>query len=133
MKRASEWVVTWVSEARPWEEQEARFNTWEGAMSYYRELIDSPLFSDVHIKALKQEPCEDCISRAEALKHSYIVYDDELEKHNVVSVEDIEDLPSVTPTSDAEGDYESGYNCGYTDAMNDIAESEDKYVSDKLE
>ena len=50
MKRASEWVVTWVCEARPGEEQEARFNTWEGAMSYYRELIDSPIFSDVHIK-----------------------------------------------------------------------------------
>ena len=37
----------------------------------------------------------DCISRTEALKHSYIVYDDELERHNVVSVEDIEDLPSA--------------------------------------
>ena len=49
MKRVSEWVVTWVSEARPGEEQEAKFNTWEGAMSYYRSLIDSPLFSDVHI------------------------------------------------------------------------------------
>lgn len=50
MKRESECVVTWVSEARPGEEQEARFNTWEGAMSYYRKLIDSPLFSDVHIR-----------------------------------------------------------------------------------
>ena len=50
MKRVSEWVVTWVSEARPGEEQEAKFNTLEGAMSYYRELIDSPLFSDVHIR-----------------------------------------------------------------------------------
>lgn len=50
MKRASEWVVTWVSEARPGEEQEARFNTWEGAMVFYRNLIDSPIFSDVHIK-----------------------------------------------------------------------------------
>ena len=50
MKRVSEWVVTWVSEARPGEEQEARFNNWESAMSYYRQLIDSPMFSDVHIK-----------------------------------------------------------------------------------
>lgn len=39
----------------------------------------------------------DCISREEALKHSYIVYDDELERHNVVSVEDIEELPSAQP------------------------------------
>lgn len=50
MKRVSEWVVTWVSEARPGVEQEAHFNTWVDAMSYYRSLIDSPLFSDVHIK-----------------------------------------------------------------------------------
>ena len=104
MKRASEWVVTWVSEARPGEEQEARFNTWEGAMVFYRNLIDSPLFSDVHIKALEQQPCEDCISRAEALKHSYIVYDDELERHNVVSVEDIEELPTIMEADKAESE-----------------------------
>lgn len=50
MKQTSEWIVSWVSEARPWEEKEARFNTWDGAMAYYRRLIDSPMFSDVHIK-----------------------------------------------------------------------------------
>lgn len=52
---------------------------------------------NVAISLLCQQPCEDCISRTEALKHSYIVYDDELERHNVISVEDIEELPSVTP------------------------------------
>lgn len=104
MKRASEWVVTWVSEARPGEEQEARFNTWDGAMGYYRNLIDSPLFSDVHIKK------EDCISRAEALKHSYIVYDDELERHNVVSVEDIEELPTII---DADKEESGEPDCEY--------------------
>ena len=52
---------------------------------------------DMAIKALEQEPCEDCISRAEALKHSHIEYDDDGEGHKVVYVEDIDDLPSVTP------------------------------------
>lgn len=41
--------------------------------------------------------CEDCISRAEALKHSHIEYDDDGEGHRVVYAEDIENLPSVTP------------------------------------
>lgn len=44
---------------------------------------------DMAIKALEQQPCEDCISRAEAL---HIL---ECNKH--VYVEDIEELPSVTP------------------------------------
>ena len=50
MKRASEWIVTWVSEALTGLEQEARFNTLESAMAFYRRLIDSPMFSDVHIR-----------------------------------------------------------------------------------
>jgi len=65
--------------------------------------------------------CDDCISRAEALRHSHIEYDNDGEGHRVVYFEDIENLPSVTPTSDAEGDYESGYNCGYADAIDDMA------------
>jgi hypothetical protein len=49
MKRASEWVVTWRSDALPMLEQNASFNKWEDAMAFYRSLIDSPMFSDVHI------------------------------------------------------------------------------------
>ena len=45
----------------------------------------------------KQQPCEDCISRAEALKHTHIEYDDDGVGHKVIYAEDIEDLPSVTP------------------------------------
>ena len=52
---------------------------------------------NVAISLLCQQPGEDCISRAEALKHSHIEYDDEGEGHRVVYVEDIEDLPPVTP------------------------------------
>ena len=49
------------------------------------------------IKLINSQPCEDCISRAEALKHSHIEYDDDGEGHKVVYAEDIEGLPSVTP------------------------------------
>ena len=45
----------------------------------------------------KQQPCEDCISRSEALKHTHIEYDDDGVGHKVVYAEDIEELPSVTP------------------------------------
>lgn len=69
----------------------------------------------------KENECDDCISREEALKHSHIEYDDDGERHRVVYVEDIEELPSVTPTSDTDGNYESGYNCGYADAIDDMA------------
>lgn len=59
---------------------------------------------NVAISLLCQQPCEDCISRAEALKHSYIVYDDELVRHNVVSVEDIEELPTIIEADKAESE-----------------------------
>ena len=66
---------------------------------------------DMGVKALEQtelnpsynsvkselEPCDDCISRAEALRRSHIEYDDDGEGHRVVYVEGIEELPSVTP------------------------------------
>ena len=66
---------------------------------------------DMAIKALEQtelnpsysgvksrlEPWEDCISRAEALMHSHIEYDDDGEGHIVIYAEDIEDLPPVIP------------------------------------
>lgn len=52
---------------------------------------------ELAIKVLEQQPCEDCISRAETLRHSHIEYDDDGEGHRVVYVEDIEELPSVTP------------------------------------
>ena len=52
---------------------------------------------NVAISLLCQQPCGDCISRAEALKHSHIEYDEDGEGHRVVYFEDIENLPSVTP------------------------------------
>lgn len=43
------------------------------------------------------QPCEDCIERAEVLMHSHIEYDDDGVGHLVIDVEDIKELPSVTP------------------------------------
>jgi hypothetical protein len=98
---------------------------WHGSDgSYYhsddiREAINAlpsvtPKFTDAEIQKMQEleqalldkayelgkaemQPCEDCISRTEALKHSHIEYDDDGEGHRVVYVEDIEELPTVTP------------------------------------
>lgn len=50
-------------------------------------------------KRLKeQEPCEDAINREEVLKLQYRIDDSStLSTRDVVNIEDIEDLPSVTP------------------------------------
>ena len=49
-------------------------------------------------KVLKQEPCEDAISRETVLKMQYRIDDsDTLATRDVVNVEDIEELPSVQP------------------------------------
>ena len=45
----------------------------------------------------RENECEDCISRKEALKYIHTEYDDDGEGQRVVYAEDIEELPSVTP------------------------------------
>ena len=52
---------------------------------------------DMAIKALEQQPSEDCISREEALRHRHIIYDDDGVGYSVVRVDEIEQLPFVTP------------------------------------
>ena len=69
------------------------------------------------------ERVEDCVSRSEVLK----VMCDSCPMYNCItrcqSYRSIEKMPLVTPTiSDAENDYDIGYNCGYTDAMSDMAD-----------
>ena len=59
------------------------------------EVLGYRLLSDIDNKKL--EPCEDCISRSEALKHTHIEYDDDGVGHKVIYAEDIKDLPSLTP------------------------------------
>lgn len=93
------------------------------------------------IKALETQPCEDVISRAEAFIHiQKRLYETALNNKGIQCVASevfgsiaeerlatwFNELPSVTPSiPDVENDFNLGYNCGYTDAMIDIAEGSD--------
>jgi hypothetical protein len=68
------------------------------------------------------EPCEDCISRKEALRHGRLIYDDDGKGYVVVRVDEIIDLPSITPSkpkgkwihwTDDYKDYVTCSCCGY--------------------
>lgn len=72
---------------------------------------------------LEQEPCEDCISRETTLK----ILCEKCPVYDCVTVcqsyKSIEKMPPVTPTiPDVENNYNIGYNCGYADAMSDVAD-----------
>ena len=91
------------------------------------------------IKALEQQTSGDCVSRntlkraVSELTYWHPTTDGRLEvggafDNTVYKVEDVwrltRELPSVTPEpykAESEDDniYDSGYNCGYADAMND--------------
>ena len=62
-----------------------------------QELEQAQLEKAYELGKAEVQLCDDCISRTEALKHSHIEYDDDGIGHRVVYVEDIEELPSVTP------------------------------------
>lgn len=49
------------------------------------------------IKALERQPCEDCISREEALKNQFTAYDHVGVEYKVVLAEMLKILPSVQP------------------------------------
>ena len=58
------------------------------------------------IKALKQEPCSDAISRQAVLDMQYRIDDSAtLSTRDVVNVDDIEDLPSVNPQEPKTGHW----------------------------
>lgn len=79
----------------------------------------------VAIKVLEQESCEDCISRAGALRHRRIIYDDDGIGYNVVSVDEIEKLPSVTPKyTDEEIDRAQAVEQAYIDKMVELTVEE---------
>lgn len=82
-------------------------------------------FAGIRATALEQQPCENAISREaviEWLKDKDIIKTKNQEEN---AKRELDELPSVTPTiPEVENNYNIGYNCGYADAMNDIAESE---------
>ena len=73
------------------------------------QLYDYAKYAEEHrqlaewLKELKQlrekEPCEDCISRQEALSHKHIVYDDDGIGYSVIRADVIEKLPTLTPNA----------------------------------
>jgi hypothetical protein len=96
----------------------------------FKKLCNLPSVTPSY-KSIKTElePSEDCISRAEALK---AIEEEKLDWGNTGveaidgCLEAVGNLPSVTPSiPDVENDFNLGYNCGYADAMIDIAESEE--------
>lgn len=73
------------------------------------------------VRALEQQPCEDCISREavkDLLSTEWINYcmPMELDVNLSFVLSKIAEMPSVTPSDD--------YNRGYSDAMRDIGEEE---------
>lgn len=73
-------------------------------------------FFQMSIKALEQESCDDSISRQAVLSMQYRIDDSAtLSTRDVVNVDDIEDLPPVTPKprnnmNQYEIDYKQGYD-----------------------
>ena len=102
-------------EAREQLKDIARSFSREYFFNYWREALD------VAIKALEQQPSEDCISREEAKQFLYEridrLNDDEL--YDIFSriIDDMyNELPSVTPTSeDIKEAYLKGYDYGVKD------------------
>ena len=80
-------------------------------------------FIEMAIKALEQQPCEDCVSRQavkEMLTAEWTKYMPmELDMNLSFVLDKISELPSVTPKAETEA-----YNKGYTDAMRDIGDTQ---------
>lgn len=68
---------------------------WAEFWGFTREEYEE--FLDVGVKALESQPCEDCISREDALRHRRLIHDDDGIGYSVVRVDEIIALPSVTP------------------------------------
>lgn len=90
--------------------------------NHYYEIMKRVEAFDMAIKLLEQQSCEDCISRAETLRHGRLIYDDDGKGYVAVRVDEIIDLPSVTPTrpkgkwihwTDDYKDYVTCSCCGY--------------------
>jgi hypothetical protein len=107
----------------------------------FKKLCNLPSVTPSY-KSIKTElePSEDCISRAEAISrievrrkitcesdpYNYEEWTKGYEEGIDDAIAMINSVPSVTPSiPDVENDFNLGYNCGYTDAMIDIAESEE--------
>lgn len=72
------------------------------------------------------KPCGDCVSRESVgnmLNNIKMRGSEFWIDYYRKALDGLSQLPSVTPTiSDVENNYNIGYNCGYADAMSDIAD-----------
>lgn len=91
-----------------------------GYLTDYFSITDYNEVEEIML-ALEQQPCENCISREDAIR---IAEQGQIQGYEW-QFKELCNLPSVTPSiPDVENNFNIGYNCGYADAMNDIAESE---------
>ena len=97
-------------EAREQLKDIARSFSREYFFHYWREALD------VAIKALEQQPSEDCISRQAVINKATSWDTHFADSERYVSLSDIMALPSVTPTSeDIKEAYLKGYDYGAKD------------------
>lgn len=110
--------------------------TNEEAIAYAKRAVNLGLndetqaFCDMAIKALEQQPCEDCISRqaveemikAEMPERGMWEIEGDKEKETVCEVcvdlmQKLSELPSVTPKAESEDEYKKGYSDGFRDCL----------------
>ena len=104
----NEEVMRNVKTAFEWWEDNARMEEDEDWSRQHESL-------DIAIKALDQQPCEDCISR-EAVIRLVEQYPNIIGNKCSGLIADIKHLPSVTPKAECKRAYSEGYNEGYEDA-----------------
>ena len=96
--------------------------------------ISNEAYKKIMCHCEEQQPCEDCISRNEALRHRHIIYDDDGVGYSVVRVDEIEQLPSLTPQPKSGEWIITGYDYKCTNCeaeingeINYMSKSEIKY------
>lgn len=93
--RVTEQAIKAVKAIEALEQEPFNIDTY--CKEHFMVMVDKDLWNKAE-KALKQESCEDAISRQAALSMQYRIDDSAtLSTRDVVNVDNIEDLPPVTP------------------------------------
>lgn len=69
------------------------------------------------IKALEQEPCEDCISRQRALNVVHKYFEHYLQLNDDICLDGLKSLPSVTPKEKSEYEHDHEIVKAYNDGQ----------------
>ena len=100
--------------------------TSEEAKEYIYDCLDHSEATEI-IKALEQQPCEDCISREEMLKYQQYLHGKMSNEENHKLWNFIKGLPSVTPRRDL---AETSQDCISRQAVLDVINFEDEWLFD---